>query len=159
MQPSAEESAATTTESDTPRSRACSAATCTSASVRRAPARASSRGSRSGGGGVFTGDIPSVTRFRVQASGVTLFFLPERQLLGSHHQTTVGVVSLGWGGMNPISMQGKHIRTELLLQAKSAKPEGGGRNRRPRADPRGCPWKPQEVKVSLSEAPVEPDTI
>src|SRR2546422_10575485 len=120
MQPSAEESAATTTESDTPRSRACSAATCTSASVRRAPARASSRGSRSRGGGVFTGDIPSVTRFRVQASGVTLFFLPEQQLLGSHHQTTVGVVSLGWGGMNPISMQGKYIRTELLLQAKSA---------------------------------------
>src|SRR2546422_5471843 len=58
MQPSAEESAATTTESDTPRSRACSAATCTSASVRRAPARASSRGSSSGGdGGLFTGDI------------------------------------------------------------------------------------------------------
>src|SRR5437773_9238417 len=104
-QPSAEESAATTTESGTSRSRACSAATWTSASVRRAPARASSRGSRSGGGGVFTGDSVSVTRFRVQASGVTLFFLPERQLLGSHHQTTVGVVSLGWGGMNPISMQ------------------------------------------------------
>src|SRR2546427_6146876 len=128
MQPSAEESAATTTESDTPRSRACSAATCTSASVRRAPARASSRGSRSGGGGgVFTGDSASVTRFRVQASGVTLLFLPEQQLLGSHHQTTAGVVCLGWRGMNPISMQGKHIRTELLLQAKSAAREGEGR--------------------------------
>src|SRR6266404_6826934 len=104
-QPSAEESAATTTDSGTSRSRACSAATWTSASVRRAPARASSRGSRSGGGGVFTGDSASVTRFRVQASGVTLFFLPEQQLLGSHHQTTAGVVCLGWRGINPIKMQ------------------------------------------------------
>src|SRR2546425_3224555 len=55
MQPSAEESAATTTESGTSWSRACSAATCTSASVRRAPACVSSRGSRSGdSGGFFT---------------------------------------------------------------------------------------------------------
>src|SRR6266851_8069472 len=116
-QPRAEESAATTIDSGTSRSRACSAATWTSASVRRAPARASSRGSRSGGGGVFTGDSVSVTRFRVQASGVTLFFLPERQLLGSHHQTTVGVVSLGWRGINPISRCNiQFTRMELLLQ-------------------------------------------
>src|SRR5207302_559300 len=47
-------------------------------------------------------------------------------------------------------------RTESLLQAKSASREGEGRNCRPRADPRGCPWESQEVKVSLSEAPAEP---
>src|SRR6266516_379921 len=99
-QPSAEESA-TTTDSETPRSRACSAATCTNASVRRAPARVSSRGSRSGGGGVFTGDSVSVTRFRVQASGVTLFFLPERQLLGSHHSAHRGRRQPRLGGNEP----------------------------------------------------------
>src|SRR5438128_3593260 len=53
-QPSAEDSAATTTESGTSWSRACSAATRTNVSVRRAPARVSSRARSSGGGGFFT---------------------------------------------------------------------------------------------------------
>ena len=104
-QPRAEESAATTIDSGTSRSRACSAATWTSASVRRLPACTSSAGSGAecggGGGGVFTGDSVSVTRFRVQASGVTLFFLPERQLLGSHHSDHRGRRQPRLGGNEP----------------------------------------------------------
>src|SRR6266478_8308595 len=47
----------------------------------------------------------------------------------------------------------------ITFASESASREGEGRNCPPRADPRGCPWESQEVKVSLSEAPVEPDTV
>src|SRR2546428_7355059 len=99
-QPSAEESAATTTESGTSWSRACSAATCTNASVRRLPACTSSAGSGAecggGTGALFTGDSLLSPVFASSDTGMTFLFLPEHQLLGSHHQTTVGVVGLGW---------------------------------------------------------------
>src|SRR5204862_7965261 len=76
-QPSAEESAATTTDSGTSRSRACSAATWTSASVKRGPARRSEGATDTGGdGGLFTGDDPSVTRSRVQRPGRRSCFSP-----------------------------------------------------------------------------------
>src|SRR6266481_8163012 len=117
-QPRAEESAATTIDSGTSRSRACSAATWTSASVKRAPARRSEGATDTGGdGGLFTGDILLSPALASSDRGDVLVLV--RALpLEPHHRTTVGVVSLGWRGMNPISMQGKHIRTELLLQAK-----------------------------------------
>src|SRR2546428_4928375 len=77
-QPSAEESAATTTESGTSWSRACSAATCTSASVRRLPACTSSAGSGAecggGSGGLFTGDSFCHPFLRPSERGDALLF-------------------------------------------------------------------------------------
>src|SRR5438128_10872258 len=132
-QPSAEESAATTTDSDTPRSRACSAATFTNASVRRAPARASSRGSRSGGGGgVFTGDSASVTRFRVQRYRGDVLVLVRALPLEPHHSDHRGRRQPRLGGDEP------HLDAEYSLHGRNCFCKRKARRAEPRFLERSC---------------------
>src|SRR2546425_1990673 len=101
-QPSAEESAATTIDSGTSRSRACSAATWTSASVKRAPARRSEGATDTGGdGGLFTGDDPSVTRIRVQRYRGDVLVLVRALPLEPHHSDHRGRRQPRLGGNEP----------------------------------------------------------